>query len=142
MAAAGERRNMRSDDVKELPAFLVGFLLAMLGFATVMNYFWFYKVSLGIAKALGLERGEDEEGGVMDVAERRRRGAPIAWLPNVPGAPSCAQGTLPYQYSTRYLLWCEALGQCGGLPSHADDASQLQRCPPNHHHPCPSPRNP
>ena len=57
-------------------------------------------------------------------------------------APSCAQGTLPYKYSTRYLLWCEALGQCGGLPSHADDASQLQRCPPNHHHPCPSPRNP
>ena len=42
------------DDVKELPAFLVGFLLAMLGFATVMNYFWFYKISLGIAKALGL----------------------------------------------------------------------------------------
>ena len=29
-------------------------LLAMLGFATVMNYFWFYKISLGIAKALGL----------------------------------------------------------------------------------------
>lgn len=42
------------DDVRELPAFLVGFLLAMLAFATVMNYFWFYKISLGIMKALGL----------------------------------------------------------------------------------------
>ena len=42
------------DDVRELPAFLVAFLLAMLVFATVMNYFWFYKISLGIMKALGL----------------------------------------------------------------------------------------
>ena len=74
----------------------------------------------------------------------RVRGAPSPYLTleaNV-GRAICAQGTLPYKYSTRYLLWCEALGQCGGLPPHADDASQLQRCPPNHHHPCPSPRNP
>ena len=117
-------------------AFLVGFLLAMLGFATVMPH--------GLQDLARLprrrpRRGEDEEGGVTDVLQA------IIFPPYVyerAGCASCAQGTLPYQYSTRYLLWCEALGQCGGLPSHADDASQLQRCPPNHHHPCPSPRNP
>ena len=51
---ADARARGARDDVRELPAFLVGFLLAMLAFATVMNYFWFYKISLGIMKALGL----------------------------------------------------------------------------------------
>ena len=41
------------EDVRALPNFLAAFLLAMLTFATVMNYFWFFKIALGVRKALG-----------------------------------------------------------------------------------------
>lgn len=36
-----------------MPPGLTGCLLVMLVFATIMNYFWFYKISLGLLKALG-----------------------------------------------------------------------------------------
>jgi len=38
----------------KLPALFVAWMVVMTVLGTAMNYFWFYKISLGIAKALGL----------------------------------------------------------------------------------------
>ena len=39
-------------ELENMPGFLTGYLYFILAFATIMNYYWFYKITQGMVKAL------------------------------------------------------------------------------------------
>ena len=48
-------------DFAKQPAVLLGYLLGMLLLATVMNYFWWYKILVGCLKGLGVLRASSSK---------------------------------------------------------------------------------